>query len=630
MVQGNFIGTSAAGTAALGNGQDGILIDSSAQSVTVGGTAGGAGNVISGNLGDGVEISGSSGNLVQGNFIGTDNSGAPVLGNADDGVLLWQGASGNTVGGSGAAANLIAGNSASAVEINQTQALASGNQVQGLSRSTDTLDYVAPSGGVTTSIDFSAGAIIGPGVNNTFAGLSALTLDANGGVADLRGGSFANEVATPSAAAAGSVVFDGSFTVNYQNATQLQDTAPLTGTATYNGTASAEAVDVVDGGTVDGLQATQVDSGAGGTFVPVLFANKPAVLVNGVGGADTFTVNNPHPGAGLSHLTVQAGPAGSTFNILTAAAGVSTAAVGGAGNDSFNVTAALAAGAVLTIDGGGGSNILDFDAQGQHAVGTIPGALTADASSQRVNYANITGLNLQSTLAVDAFYGPDTADRGTAFTGLSPQERFVQASYLDALGRPGSKAELDAWTAAFAVAGRTQAQAQNIIALGIEFSSEGRDNLVKSWYVNFLGRKAQGGEEQSWVHSLLAGQTEEQTLSDFLATAEFYMHAQTLVASGTADERFVQALYMLLLNRSAGASEVSGWVKTLPAPGRRGVAMAILSSSEFRTYQFEGYYNALLHRPDDMMGLGGWVASALDIATVRIDFESGEEFFSNG
>ena len=108
------------------------------------------------------------------------------------------------------------------------------------------------------------------------------------------------------------------------------------------------------------------------------------------------------------------------------------------------------------------------------------------------------------------------------------------------------------------------------------------------------------------------------------------MHAQTLVASGTADERFVQALYMLLLNRSGAASEVSGWVNNLPAQGRPGVAMAILSSSEFRTYQFEGYYNALLHRPDDMTGLGGWVSSGLDIATVRIDFESGDEFFSNG
>jgi titin len=632
LVQGNFIGTSAAGTAAVGNGQDGILLDSGTQSVTVGGTASAAANVISGNFNHGVEINGSSANQVQGNFIGTDVNGAPVLGNADDGVLLWQGASGNTVGGSGAAANLIAGNGASAVEINQTQGLATGNQVQGLSRSTDTLTYVAQPG-VTASIDFSAGAISEPpGVSNTFVGLSALTLDADGGAADLRGGAFANEVETPSAADAGSATFDGSFTVNYENATQLQDTAPLTGTVSYNGTAAGETIDIVDGGTVDGLQATRLDIGDSGALAlgPVLFANKPAVLVNGVGGADTFTVNNPHPGAGLSHLTVQAGPGGSTFNILTAAAGVSTAAVGGAGNDSFNVTASLAAGVVLTIDGGGGNNALAFDAQQQqHAVGTIPGALTVDASGQRVNYTNITGLNLQSALAVDALYGPDTADRGTALApSLTPEERFVELLYLDALGRVGNLAEIDGWAAQFGQAGLSHAQAQNAIAAGIEQSPEARDHLVKCWYMTYLGRQAQGGEEQVWVNRLLAGQTEEQVLSQILASSEFFSRAQTLGFGDTPDGNYMHALYQLLLHRSAGSAEVAGWEGS--GLDRQGVALGFLQSTEYRTYLFEGYYNALLHRPDDLAGLDNWVGSGLDAHTARVDFESGGEFYGNG
>jgi predicted outer membrane repeat protein len=423
-VAGNFIGTDPTGTTTVGNGGDGVLLLIVSNTI-VGGATAAASNLISGNAGNGVEISGGSGNQVQGNFIGTDVNGAPVLGNGNDGILLWQGASANTVGGSGAAANLIAGNSASAVEINETMALTNANQVQGLSRPSDTLTYVAQPG-VTTTIDFSAGTLSGPGVSNAFAGLSGLALDADGGTADLRDGSFANEVEAPSGAAAGSVVFDDSFIVNYSNTTQVDDTAPLIGTATYNGTAAAEAIDVVDGGTIDGFQATRLDSGASGDFAPVLFANKPTVVVNGVAGADTFTVNNPHPGAGLGRLTVQAGPDGTTFNILTAASSVSTAVVGGAGNDSFNVTAALAAGAVLTIDGGGGTNTLAFDAQEQYAVGTVPGALTVDATAQRVNYTNITGLNLNNALAVDAFYGPDTADRATALPpSLTAEERFV-------------------------------------------------------------------------------------------------------------------------------------------------------------------------------------------------------------
>ena len=56
--------------------------------------------------------------------------------------------------------------------------------------------------------------------------------------------------------------------------------------------------------------------------------------------------------------------------------------------------------------------------------------------------------------------------------------------------------------------------------------------------------------------------------------------------------------------------------------------MALLQSSEFRTDQFEGYYNALLDRPDDPAALkDDWVMSNLDIDAVRIAFESTQEFF---
>ena len=113
LVQGNFIGTDVNGTADLGNTSDGVQIHVAANN-TIGGVVAGAGNVISGNNGRGVHIrdSGAPGNLIQGNFIGTDVNGTAALGNSVDGILISN-SSFNTVGGTGdGAGNIIAFNAA--------------------------------------------------------------------------------------------------------------------------------------------------------------------------------------------------------------------------------------------------------------------------------------------------------------------------------------------------------------------------------------------------------------------------------------------------------------------------------------------------------------------------------------
>ena len=99
LVQGNFIGTDVTGTVDLGNTIYGVLL-SGVPSNTIGGTTAGARNVISGNDRDGVRIlAGATGNLVQGNFIGTDVTGTAALANSFNGVRISFGASNNTIGG---------------------------------------------------------------------------------------------------------------------------------------------------------------------------------------------------------------------------------------------------------------------------------------------------------------------------------------------------------------------------------------------------------------------------------------------------------------------------------------------------------------------------------------------------
>ncbi len=101
LVQGNLIGTNATGVSALGNQNNGVQIENGAADNTIGGTDPGDGNVISGNTGDGVDItdSGTTGNVVEGNYIGVDATGAAALANGGNGVSIINGASDNTIGG---------------------------------------------------------------------------------------------------------------------------------------------------------------------------------------------------------------------------------------------------------------------------------------------------------------------------------------------------------------------------------------------------------------------------------------------------------------------------------------------------------------------------------------------------
>src|SRR5207253_2487070 len=95
----NSIGTNGTGTAALHN-QTGVLIQSGAANNIIGSTAIGFGNLISGNSGDGVQLTGTntSGNQIEGNFIGTNLAGeAPIANNV--GVAVRSGATMNIIGG---------------------------------------------------------------------------------------------------------------------------------------------------------------------------------------------------------------------------------------------------------------------------------------------------------------------------------------------------------------------------------------------------------------------------------------------------------------------------------------------------------------------------------------------------
>lgn len=135
----NFIGTDVAGAAALPNINRGVLIVGTSGNLIGDGTVAGR-NLISGNLGRGIEVTAGGSVRVRGNRIGTNAAGTGDLGNSEQGVwIVWS--SGSIIGGTAGTTplgactgdcNLISGNTGSGVQIVADINLpASGNSVLG-------------------------------------------------------------------------------------------------------------------------------------------------------------------------------------------------------------------------------------------------------------------------------------------------------------------------------------------------------------------------------------------------------------------------------------------------------------------------------------------------------------------
>ncbi len=160
LVQGNYIGINSPGSGALNNRNNGITLFTSGAN-TVGGSQPGAGNVISGNAGSGINLNGStsSGNLIQGNFVGVNPSGSVGIPNGGDGITL-NSAPANLIGGtSPGEGNLISGNGKAGIllngsgsRLNQIAGNLIGTDAAGLTKLGNTLAGITLTGAASNNI----------------------------------------------------------------------------------------------------------------------------------------------------------------------------------------------------------------------------------------------------------------------------------------------------------------------------------------------------------------------------------------------------------------------------------------------------------------------------------------------
>jgi len=161
-VLGNTIGTNTAGAPGLGNGAYGVVVTSGAQETWIGADMPGLGNVVAGNGEGGVLITGTdtTSTTVWGNFIGVHGSAAQVIPNQGHGVRISGGAQHTWIGGSGPwTRNVIGGNLGYGVSITGTNTASN----------TVTASYIGITGTVTIS-NSEGGVYIGEGAHHNTVG----------------------------------------------------------------------------------------------------------------------------------------------------------------------------------------------------------------------------------------------------------------------------------------------------------------------------------------------------------------------------------------------------------------------------------------------------------------------------
>ncbi|MCP3857706.1 MAG: hypothetical protein GY698_23775, partial [Actinomycetia bacterium] len=363
-IQANLIGLGANGTTIVANGRHGIVLDNGANTTQIGGVVAGEGNVISGNTSEGVRIDGNAnaatdGNVIEGNLIGTDETGALDRGNGTIGVSVFGGAVNTTIGGALAGAtNLISANGTDGVHIDgaPTSGVAIEDNLIGTNLAAN-----APLG------NGGAGIRIADGLDVVVGGLGLGNQISNNGASGVR----------LEGATSGTLIVDNIITANTNDGVAVADTATdnsvLTNTITDSGDL---AIDLGDDG------ATANDPGDGDTG-PNDLLNRPALLL---ASADAGSVT-------LDYLLDV--PAGSyrieVFRDLTGSADLDTfvsseVLTAAGGSEAFSITFAGEAGeryvATLSEDD---TFVTGSTSEASSSILAVAGGATAYDSSGRIS-----------------------------------------------------------------------------------------------------------------------------------------------------------------------------------------------------------------------------------------------------
>ncbi|HVX09989.1 MAG TPA: CARDB domain-containing protein [Pirellulales bacterium] len=181
---------------------------------------------------------------------------------------------------------------------------------------------------------------------------------------------------------------------------------------------------------------------------------------------------------------------------------------------------------------------------------------------------------------------------------LTAHEKYVSAVYEDVLGRLPDPGGLAYWSNLIDTGTEISSVAQSI-AHSAEYYA---NFVIKPAYLNLLGRAADDAGVTFWTHQMVNGLTDQELEAGFVSSAEFYANA------GGTNSDWIEAIYKLLLGRTADQSGVDYWNNQLTNGATLyDVAVKIANSTENNTQLIDADYEHYLGRAADPDGLAYWL-----------------------
>jgi hypothetical protein len=203
---------------------------------------------------------------------------------------------------------------------------------------------------------------------------------------------------------------------------------------------------------------------------------------------------------------------------------------------------------------------------------------------------------------------------------LTQVSTWVGNLYLNVLHRSASVSEAGFWTQ-LVVQGQLS---RDQVVSGLLASDEARIDVITGYYSQYLNRGVDLLALQYWLGYLAQGGSQEGIQEALLSSPEFYQ------VQGGTDRSYVQALFHLLLNRSATSQDATSLTAVLDGSSADAVVRDVLFSAEYETDLVASLYASYLGRPADAAGLSSFVSLLRRGAPpeqVEFDLLSSEEYF---